>query len=46
MIERANRAIKQIAESDKFDLILQDVVWVSPRLDITERVIKALSDGR
>ena len=46
VIERANRAIKQIAESDKFDLILQDVVWVSPRLDITERVIKALSDGR
>ena len=46
VIERANRAIKQIAESDKYDLILQDVVWVSPRLDITERVIKALSDGR
>jgi len=46
VIEKANRAIKQIAESDKFDLILQDVVWVSPRLDITERVIKALSDGK
>ncbi|OMG55080.1 hypothetical protein BJN45_07995 [Azonexus hydrophilus] len=46
VIEKANRAIKQIAESDKYDLILQDVVWVSPRLDITERVIKALSDGK
>lgn len=46
VIDRANRAIKQIAESDKFDLILQDVVWVSPRLDITERVIKALSDAK
>jgi len=46
VIEKANRAIKQIAESDKFDLILQDVVWVSPRLDITERVIKALAEGK
>lgn len=46
VIEKANRAIKQIAESDKYDLILQDVVWVSPRLDITDRVIKALSEGK
>ena len=46
VIEKANRAIKQIAEADKFDLILQDVVWVSPKLDITDRVIKALADGK
>ena len=46
VIEKANKAIKQIAESEKFDLILQDVVWVSPRLDITDRVIKALAEGK
>ena len=46
VIEKANRAIKQIAEAEKFDLILQDVVWVSPRLDITDRVIKALAEGK
>jgi len=46
VIDKANRAIKQIAETDKFDLILQDVVWVSPRLDITDRVIKALAEGK
>lgn len=46
VLEKANKAIKQIAESEKFDLILQDVVWVSPRLDITDRVIKALSDAK
>ncbi len=46
VIEKANKAIKQIAEADKFDLVLQDVVWVSPRLDITDRVIKALSDSK
>lgn len=42
IIERANKAIKQIAESENFDLILQDVVWVSPKLDITDKVVKAL----
>jgi len=46
VIEKANKAIKQIAEGDKFDLILQDVVWVSPKLDITDRVIKALAEGK
>lgn len=46
LIERANLAIKQIAESEKFDLIVQDVVWVGQRLDITDKVIKALSDGK
>jgi outer membrane protein len=44
IIEKANKAIKQIAEAEKFDLILQDVVWVSPRLDITDKVVKALGD--
>ncbi|MDR1351199.1 MAG: OmpH family outer membrane protein [Zoogloeaceae bacterium] len=46
IIEKANKAIRQIADAEKFDLILQDVVWVSPRLDITEKVVKALSDGK
>jgi outer membrane protein len=43
--ERANKVIQQIAESEKFDLILQDpVVYASQRIDITDRVIKALAD--
>lgn len=46
VIEKANKAIKQIAEAEKFDLIVQDVVWVNPKLDITEKVIKALADGK
>ena len=40
--EQATRVINQIAEQEKFDLILQDAVYRSPRIDITERVIKAL----
>ena len=46
IIEKANSAIKQLAEGEKYDLIVQDVVWVSPKLDITDKVIKALSDPK
>jgi outer membrane protein len=43
--ERANKVIQAIAESEKFDLIVQDpVVYASQRIDITEKVIKALAD--
>ena len=43
--ERANKVIQQIAESEKFDLILQDpVVFASQRIDITDKVIKALAN--
>jgi outer membrane protein len=42
LFERANRVIKQIAESEKYDLILQEAVYRSPRIDITEKVLKAL----
>jgi outer membrane protein len=44
VIEKANKAIKQIAEAEKFDLILQEAVYRSPRIDITDKVIKALAD--
>lgn len=46
IIEKANKAIKQIAESEKYDLIVQDVVWVNPKLDITDKVIKSLSEAK
>jgi outer membrane protein len=46
LFERANRVIKQIAESEKFDLIVQEAVYRSPRIDITERVLKALASER
>lgn len=43
LFERANRVIRQIAESEKYDLILQEAVYRSPRIDITEKVLKALA---
>ncbi len=44
IIERANRAIKIIAESEKYDIIFQEAVYASPRIDLTDKVIKALED--
>jgi outer membrane protein len=46
LFERADRVIKQIADAENFDLILQEAVFRSPRIDITERVIKALAEGK
>lgn len=46
VIERANRAVKQIAEAEKYDIIFQEAVWASPRIDITDKVIKALDDSK
>ena len=43
VLERANRAIKQIAEQGKYDLIIQEAVYVNPRIDITDKVLKALA---
>jgi outer membrane protein len=42
--ERATRVINQIAEQEKFDLIVQEAVFASSRIDITDKVIKALAD--
>lgn len=46
LLERANRVIKQIAEAEKFDLIIQDAVYRNPRIDITDRVLKALAESK
>jgi len=46
VIERANRAIRQIAEAEKYDIIFQEAVWANPRIDITDKVIKALDESR
>ena len=43
VIERANKVVKQVAEAEKYDLILQDAVYVNPRLDITDKVLKVLN---
>lgn len=43
VVERANRVMRQIFDSEKYDLILQEAVFAGPRVDITDKVIKALN---
>ncbi len=45
IFERVNKIIKQIAEAEKYDIIFQEAVYASPRIDLTDKVIKALGDG-
>ncbi len=46
LFERANRVIKQIAEAEKYDIIFQEAVYRNPKIDITDKVLKALADGK
>lgn len=45
VLERANRAVRQIAEQEKYEIILQEAVYANPRIDITDKVIKALDNA-
>jgi outer membrane protein len=42
VVEQANQAIRKIAESEKFDIIFQEAVYASPRIDVTDKVLRAL----
>ena len=46
VIERANKVVKTVAETEKYDLVLQEAVYASPKHDITDKVIKALNAAR
>lgn len=46
VVERANKVIKQIFDNEKYDVILQEVVFAGPRVDITSKVINALNASK
>ena len=46
VLEHANKAIQAIADAEKYDLILQEVVYRNPKIDITDRVIKQLATDK
>ena len=46
LLERTNRIIRQLAEQEKYDLIVQEAVYFNPRIDITERVLRALNAAK
>ena len=43
VLERANRVVRQVAEAEKYDLILQEDVYINPKHDITDKVIRAIN---
>lgn len=46
VLERANRIIKQVAETEKYDLIIQEAVYINPKHDITDKVLTGLNNAR
>ncbi len=46
VLERANRVVRQVAEAEKYDLVLQEAVYINPKHDITEKVIKAFNTSK
>lgn len=45
LLERTNRIIRQLAEQEKYDLVVQEAVYFNPRIDITEKVLRALNNA-
>lgn len=45
IFDRVNKVIKNIAETERFDVIFQEAVYASPRIDLTERIIKILGES-
>jgi outer membrane protein len=43
--EKATKAIRQLAETEKYDLVVQEAVYFNPKIDITDKVIKILNAG-
>ena len=46
VLERANRVIKQVAEAEKYDLVIQEAVYINPKHDITDKVLAGLNSAK
>lgn len=46
VLEQANKVVQQVAEAEQYDVILQEAVYVNPKHDITDKVIKALNAAK
>ncbi len=46
VLEHGNRVVRQVAEAEKYDLVLQEAVYINPKHDITEKVIKAINTSK
>lgn len=43
VLDKANKAVRKVAEEEKYDLVIQEVVYSSAKHDITEKVLKILN---
>ena len=43
VLDKANKAVKQVAEAEKYDFVIQEVVFTNGKHDITEKVLKILN---
>lgn len=46
VLDKATKAVKQVAESEKYDLVIQEVVYTNSKHDITDKVLKILNGGK
>jgi outer membrane protein len=46
VLDKANRTVKELAEKENYDIIFQEAVYANPRIDLTDKVIKALSEAK
>jgi outer membrane protein len=46
VLERANKVVKQVAEAEKYDVVVQEVVYINPKHDITDKVLKVLNAAK
>lgn len=46
VLDQANKIVQQVAEAEQYDVILQEAVYVNPKHDITDKVIKALNTAK
>lgn len=45
VLDKANKAVRQVAEAEKIDLVVQEAVFFSSKTDITDKVLKILNAG-
>jgi outer membrane protein len=46
VLDKATKAVKQVAEAEKYDLVIQEVVYTNAKHDITDKVLKILNGGK
>lgn len=46
VLDQANKIVQQVAEAEQYDVILQEAVYVNPKHNITDKVIKALNAAK